>query len=140
MDTYYIKYLKYKNKYLTLQKQIGGDLDAKYNFSNCKKGKLDIKNTEKNKKDKGTYSVSPMGYNIAYGINNISVDKHNICSNICTGNKDNTEKHFFSFDDSCKNEIEQKVLSNVTENIKEIDDIKRGKQTVCVHEKITCPP
>ncbi len=35
MDTYYIKYLKYKNKYLTLQKQIGGIDCANHNFLTC---------------------------------------------------------------------------------------------------------
>ncbi len=36
MDTYYIKYLKYKNKYLTLQKQIGGIDCINKNKIDCK--------------------------------------------------------------------------------------------------------
>ena len=42
---YYSKYLKYKNKYLTLQRHIGGKL-TKYNFTKCNKdGTLEIKET-----------------------------------------------------------------------------------------------
>ncbi len=40
---YYSKYLKYKNKYLTLQKQIKGGLFDK-TFSQCKEGSLKVNN------------------------------------------------------------------------------------------------
>jgi hypothetical protein len=138
METnYYSKYLKYKNKYIQLKEQIGG-LDAKYLFTDCtENGKITVNNEEN-----WTYIKDKNNniFNIQSDINKtprktIEVDNQNICSNICTGENHGTEKHFFSFDDSCKNEIEQTVLnSNLTKN-------KRNKKIkVCDYKKKTCPP
>ena len=97
---YYSKYLKYKNKYLTLQRQIGGLFDK--TFSKCSKGTLKVKDQfptitstyiKDTTKDDLSYIIKYTKEQRERGIQQFVKKSYRI-------NNENVNK--YSFDDTCK--------------------------------------
>lgn len=120
---YQEKYLKYKNKYLTLKNQMigGGKDDATYHLTNCNEVNKKLNVKRNGISSDGTYNVMPSNVEIKYGINNLNMSK-DFYNNIDL-DENGKCRRLVKPDDSCKNAF-KKTFEIYDENNIFNDDAK----------------
>jgi hypothetical protein len=131
MDSYYEKYLKYKNKYIQLKKQIGGNLklsECKTNQSTKKLNNITLK--------KLPYNPNPPEFVDTLKVNEIngiySIDDNKLTIQYYSdGDITITNlKHVTQLDDLCKKELNKVILDEIPRLEAEKKKLQEEKKTL----------